>query len=181
MAMFDKATNETESSMSPGTVVGGNVKLTGTLKDVNDITIHGQVDGEIISDRVVTIAETARVKGPITATSVTIAGTVNGAVTASERCELLPSARVSGSVTTADLSIKSGALFNGKATMAATERTSEPSLSRDTEPTYTETETVVIEEPPMPEELPVPDNENAEGTEGSATTPSATPTAEFED
>lgn len=116
MAMFDKVPG-TDSPASPGTVVGANVKLTGTLKDVNDITVHGQVEGEIISDRVVTVAETAKVKGPITATSVTIAGTVNGAVTASERCELLPSARVNGSVTTSDLSIKSGALFNGKATM----------------------------------------------------------------
>ncbi len=117
MAMFDKPAG-TDGVTSPGTVVGANVKLTGTLKDVNDITVHGQVDGEIISDRIVTVAETAKVKGPITATSVTIAGQVNGAVNASERCELLPSARVTGSIATSDLSIRSGALFNGKATMA---------------------------------------------------------------
>src|SRR3990167_4093168 len=101
MAMFDKSVGS-DGVTSPGTVVGANVKLTGTLKDVNDITVHGQVDGEIISDRIVTIAETAKVKGPITATSITIAGQVNGAVNASERCELLPSARVTGSIATSD-------------------------------------------------------------------------------
>ena len=35
MAMFE---NEKQTVSGPGTVVGGNVKLTGTLKDVNDIT-----------------------------------------------------------------------------------------------------------------------------------------------
>jgi cytoskeletal protein CcmA (bactofilin family) len=122
MAMFEKPGIGTDGVASPGTVVGANVKLTGTLKDVSDITVHGQVEGEIISDKMVTIAETAKVKGPVSATVVTIAGVVNGAVTASERLELLPSARLTGSITTTDLSIKSGALFNGKATMTETAR-----------------------------------------------------------
>lgn len=122
MAIFEKPGTGSDGVASPGTVVGANVKLTGTLKDVNDIIVHGQVEGEIISDRVVTVAETAKVKGPITATAVTIAGSVNGAVTASERLELLPSARLTGSIMTTDLSIKSGALFNGKATMTETTR-----------------------------------------------------------
>ena len=173
MAMFDKSTSE-ESSMSPGTVVGGNVKLTGTLKDVNDITIHGQVEGEIISDRIVTIAETAKVKGPITATSITISGTVNGDITASEKCELLPSARVSGSITTADLSIKSGAVFNGTSTMSATERPSEPTLSHESEALFNESEPA---EEPKPEETTP---EIIDEPEQTSTTPAA-PTAEIED
>lgn len=173
MAMFDKPTPGMDSPSSPGTVVGGNVKLTGTLKDVNDITVHGQVDGEIISDRVVTVAETARVKGPITATSVTIAGSVNGAITASERCELLPSARVTGSVATADLSIKSGAVFNGKATMSVSEKpevTRTEAVEPEPTPEPTPEESKSAEEPVEPETTPKPEPE----------TPTA-PTAEFED
>lgn len=185
MAMFDKPAG-TDGVSSPGTVVGANVKLTGTLKDVNDITVHGQVDGEIISDRIVTVAETAKVKGPVTATSVTIAGLVNGAVNASERCELLPSARVTGSITTSDLSIRSGALFNGKATMAEPSATDKAALMKSAD----------VE--PEPGQTPTADEQAVELTESAATettiaesapesptpTPDVTPaepTAELED
>jgi len=179
MAMFDKPVAGSDTTTGPGTIVGGNVKLTGTLKDVNDITVHGQVEGEIISDRVVTIAETAKVKGPITATTITIAGLVNGAISASERCELLPSARVTGSIATADLSIRSGAVFNGKSTMSTTERP---------EPTRSDaSESLISPEPtkePAPEAIPAPVEETPEpitAPDTSSDDTSSTPTAEFED
>jgi len=101
----------------PGTVVGANVKLTGTISDVNDITIHGTVEGEIISDKTIVIAETATVKGPITAQVVSVSGRVNGSITAHQKLELLPTGQINGSIATKDLNIKSGASFNGKCTM----------------------------------------------------------------
>ncbi len=187
MAMFDKPIAGTESAMSPGTIVGGNVKLTGTLKDVNDITVHGQVDGVIISDRVVTIAETARVKGPVTATTVMVAGTVNGDVTASERCELLPSARVTGSVTAGDLSIKSGAIFNGKATMTAPADRPEPTKNEMPEPEESVSEPEAESES-VKQETTMDDADSApsaatDETLASEPEPSSptTPTAELED
>lgn len=106
----------------PGTVVGANVKLTGVLKDINDITVHGKIDGEVISEKNVTVSETAEVKGPVSAQNVVVAGKVNGSITAIQKLELLPTARVSGSLTVKDLTIKSGAIFNGKSTMPADER-----------------------------------------------------------
>lgn len=102
----------------PGTVVGANVKLTGTISDVNDITVHGTVEGEIISDKTVVIAETASVKGPVTAQVVSVSGRVNGSITAHQKLELLPTGQIQGSITTKDLNIKSGASFNGKCTMS---------------------------------------------------------------
>lgn len=101
----------------PGTVVGANVKLTGTISDVNDIVIHGTVEGEVISDKTITITETASVKGPVTGHLVSVSGRVNGAITAHEKLELQPTADVSGSISTKELIIKSGAVFNGKSTM----------------------------------------------------------------
>ncbi|MEK7548542.1 MAG: hypothetical protein AAB499_01430 [Patescibacteria group bacterium] len=38
--------NEENSS---GTIVGVNVALSGTLKDQNDIVVHGMVEGEVVS------------------------------------------------------------------------------------------------------------------------------------
>ena len=45
----------------PGTVVGANVVLTGILRDTGDITIHGKVEGELSTERSVTIGETAEI------------------------------------------------------------------------------------------------------------------------
>ena len=109
--MFEK--NETTIS-GPGTVIGANVKLTGTLKDSNDITVHGYVDGEVISDRDIVITETASIKGPMTANTITISGKVNGAITANEKLEINPSGKVYGSITAKDLIVHSGAIFVGK-------------------------------------------------------------------
>lgn len=106
-----------EGMAGPGTVVGANVKLTGTISDVNDIVIHGTVEGEVISDKTVTVTETASVKGPVTAQMVSVSGKVNGGVTAHQKLELLPTADVSGSISTRELIIKSGAVFNGKSVM----------------------------------------------------------------
>ena len=35
----------------PGTIVGANVKLVGTLADANEIVIHGRIEGEVVSDK----------------------------------------------------------------------------------------------------------------------------------
>ena len=108
-----------EESQNGGTIVGSNVKLTGVLKDINDIIIHGKVEGEIESQKSVVISENASAKGPITADQIIISGSVNGSVTAHTKFELLPGGNVSGSITTKDLVIQSGALFNGKCIMIA--------------------------------------------------------------
>lgn len=99
------------------TTVGANVVLSGTLKDSNDIVVHGKVEGEVISEKSVFIGDSANVKGPITAQSITISGRVKGAVTAHEKLELTPTAKVFGSIATKDLVIQSGAIFVGKSEM----------------------------------------------------------------
>lgn len=107
----------------PGTVVGANVKLVGTLHDANEVTIHGKIEGEVISEKNVTISETAHIKGPISAEVIQIAGQVNGSITATGKIEILPTGKVYGSLTTKDLNIRSGAIFVGKSNMAGDEGT----------------------------------------------------------
>ncbi len=118
----------------PGTVIGANVKLVGALRDVNDITIHGAVDGEVVSEKAITVGETATVKGPVAGATITIAGTVRGAVEADSRLEIMPTGKVYGNITTRDLIIRSGATFVGKSTMASDEKEKE-ALGKETEET----------------------------------------------
>ena len=109
------------TNKSPGTVVGANVKLQGTLRDTQDIIIYGQVEGEVISDETVTVEENASIKGPVNAQVVLLSGTIKGALDAKEKLEIHPTGRLSGSVNTANLIIHSGAIFNGKSVMTEKE------------------------------------------------------------
>ncbi len=112
-----KGANGLEEANGPGTTVGVNVALSGTLKDQNDIHIFGLIDGEVISEKMVTIGKTAQVKGPVKGQVISIAGVVRGSIDATERLELLDTAKVFGSISTKDLVIHSGAAFVGKCTM----------------------------------------------------------------
>lgn len=99
-----------------GTVVGANVRLQGTLKDTNDIIVHGTVEGEVISNKSILVSESAMIKGPVIGELVTIGGTVKGSIEAKDRLEILASGKVSGSISTTTLIIQAGAQFNGKST-----------------------------------------------------------------
>lgn len=131
MAIFEKE-REPMAGSGPGTIVGTNVKLTGILKDTNDITVHGKVEGEVISDHNVMVTETAEIKGPITGHNVTVAGVVNGSVAAAAKLEILPTGKIYGAITMKDLTIRSGAIFIGKSSMpdkAAESRKSVPAAA----------------------------------------------------
>ncbi len=114
--------SKSNAPSGPGTVVGANVKLVGTLQDASDIVIHGRIEGEVISSSTITVAETAYIKGPISAEVISVAGKIRGSITATGKLEILPTGKVFGSMTSKDLSIKSGAVFVGKCTMPETEK-----------------------------------------------------------
>jgi cytoskeletal protein CcmA (bactofilin family) len=109
----------------PGTVVGANVALSGTLKDQNDISVHGMVEGEVISESAVSIGETAQVKGPVRGRFITIAGVVRGEIEASEKLEIMATGKVFGGILTKDLVVHSGAAIVGKVMMGAEEEPAE--------------------------------------------------------
>ncbi len=121
----------------PGTIIGANVKLVGALRDVNDITVHGSVDGEVHSEKTVTIGETATVKGPVTGAVVTVSGTVRGSIDADSRLEILPTGKVNGNIATKDLIIRSGAVFVGKSAMIGDDKEKLPDDVTD-EPVHDE-------------------------------------------
>jgi len=99
------------------TIIGAQVELTGSLRNEGPIQIHGRVNGDVISQSIVFVGETAVVTGPITAKSVEVAGQVYGSITAEGHIELHPKSQVKGDLTTKQLSIKPGALFFGTSNM----------------------------------------------------------------
>lgn len=138
--------NKTKAIEGPGTIVGSNVKLAGTLKDVNDITIHGQVEGEIISEKNVSIEQTAMVKGPVKAKNIVVSGKIIGEIDAYEYLEITETGNISGSINTKKLSIKDGAIFNGKCKMQDDIAKAEKSQPKKEEETETKSDTKLKEE-----------------------------------
>jgi cytoskeletal protein CcmA (bactofilin family) len=109
--------NQMDETSGPGTIVGVNVALSGTLKDQNDIAVYGMVDGEVNSEKSITVGQSAQVKGPVRGQVVTIAGTVHGEIDAAEKLEILETGKVYGSIATKDLVVRSGAFIDGKVVM----------------------------------------------------------------
>ena len=117
---------------SADTIIGANVELTGSLHNRGTITVHGKINGDVVSDSQVIIGETALIMGPITAKQVDVYGQVQGAITAESLIELQPKSLVKGDLTTSRLSIKPGAVFVGSSHMLI------------------EGETQMLDTPPMP-------------------------------
>jgi cytoskeletal protein CcmA (bactofilin family) len=111
--------NLTSSSSSD---LGGNAKniltndveVTGTLKFASELIFDGKIDGEIVSDGVLTLGKNAHVKGEVKTKSVTVHGTVEGNITVTERCELKSSSQLTGDLRATRIMIEEGATFVGK-------------------------------------------------------------------
>ena len=116
--MFEKKDGViAESSGAAETIVGTSVKLKGNLNSDGDITIDGNINGEIKTKGSVTIGPNANVIASIKAKRVIVAGTVQGNIEAKERLTLTETGRVYGDINANILSISAGAIFAGKSVM----------------------------------------------------------------
>jgi cytoskeletal protein CcmA (bactofilin family) len=95
-----------------------NSKFSGQLKFSGAIAIDGQVEGELVAERVV-VHEGGVVNATIEGNSVVIAGTVKGDVYARGDLEILPSGVVHGSVTTPAISVRRGGRVEGRCVIGA--------------------------------------------------------------
>ena len=93
------------SVLSPDLVIKGNVTTSG------DITIEGQVEGDIRA-HLLTVGETATVKGEVVADDVVVDGRIVGRVRGL-KVRLTATARVEGDIVHKTIAIESGAHFEG--------------------------------------------------------------------
>ncbi len=109
--------NLTSFAAEPSTtknILAGDVEIHGTLKFQNELIFDGKLDGEIISEGVLTLGKNANVKGEVKTKAVTVHGTVNGNITVTERCELKASSQLNGDLKAMRIVIEEGATFIGK-------------------------------------------------------------------
>lgn len=95
-------------------VLSSDVEIKGSIKFQKELLIDGKVEGEIISDGVLTIGENADIRGEIKTKSISVYGKVQGNITVGERCELKSRCTLQGDLKAARLVIEEGATFIGK-------------------------------------------------------------------
>jgi len=85
--MFKKNVKPIEATVVGGeenneTIVGSSVKLEGDLVSTGNISVYGDVTGQINTERDVTIGDSATIKANIAGDNVTVGGRVEGNVKA---------------------------------------------------------------------------------------------------
>ena len=99
------------------TLLGQGSEFEGKLTFEGTIRIDGVLKGEIFSDDVLIIGETARVEAEIDVGEVIVQGSVVGNVRAKRSIELLAPGRILGDLRTPNLLIEKGAFFEGHSFM----------------------------------------------------------------
>ena len=99
------------------TLITQGITLKGTVEGEGVVQVEGTVIGEFNMVGAIIVAESGRVKGPITADVVRVAGRVEGNVTAREHLRLENTGALFGDVATASLVVEDGGCFNGRSTM----------------------------------------------------------------
>jgi cytoskeletal protein CcmA (bactofilin family) len=90
-----------------------NSKFSGQLKFPGVIAIDGQVEGELVAERIV-VHEGGVVNATVEGNTVVIAGTVKGDIYARNELEILPSGVVHGSVTAPAINVRRGGRVEGR-------------------------------------------------------------------
>ena len=111
---LNNLTSFTAEPTSSKNILANDVEVTGTLKFESELIFDGKLDGEIVSEGVLTLGKNAIVKGEVKTKAVTVHGTVNGNITVTERCELKASSQLNGDLKAMRIIIEEGATFIGK-------------------------------------------------------------------
>ncbi|MBD3662955.1 bactofilin family protein [Sulfitobacter aestuariivivens] len=95
----------------PASLLSPDLHVTGNMKTTGDINVEGTVEGDIRA-HLLTIGESATIKGEVTADDVVINGRIVGRVRGL-KVRLTSTARVEGDIIHKTIAIESGAHFEG--------------------------------------------------------------------
>lgn len=132
---------ETAAFLSPGTILrpslGPDDVITGHLNFSAPTRIDGTLRGEVRSNDLLVIGETALIDGTIRGTAVVVLGRVHGDVLGAARVEIGPRGVLRGTIDTQDLVVQEGGVLDGPCKAApskASVHTLQPRSDRDTPP-----------------------------------------------
>ena len=89
-------------------VLNPDVEIKGNLKFAGELTFDGKLDGEIQTDGILNLGDSAVINGNINAQSVVVRGKINGNITAKEKVDIKAKTELFGDVRAAKLVIEEG-------------------------------------------------------------------------
>src|SRR6266516_3334700 len=95
-------------------VLNSDVEIKGNLKFSGELTLEGKLEGEVQTDGVLNLGDTAVVNGNINAQSVVVRGKINGNINAKEKIEIKAKAELFGDICATKLVVEEGVTFVGK-------------------------------------------------------------------
>ncbi|MDB6111682.1 MAG: Polymer-forming cytoskeletal [Pedosphaera sp.] len=95
-------------------VLGSDVEIKGTLRFTGELTFEGKLDGEIHTDGILNLGDSAVITGNINAQSVVVRGKINGNISAKEKIEIKAKAELFGDIRATKLVVEEGVTFVGK-------------------------------------------------------------------
>lgn len=108
---MDSMATQATKAKPAASVLSADLSITGNLKTTGDIVVEGVVDGDIRA-HLLTVGETATIRGEVIADDIVINGRVIGRVRGL-KVRLTSSARVEGDIIHKTIAIESGAHFEG--------------------------------------------------------------------
>jgi len=113
------------------TVIGDSVSLEGDFSSQGSISINGNINGKVTTEKNIDVGSEAEVKGELNGNNVIVAGHVEGNVKA-ERLEIKENGEVEGDINAKVLSIVEGAHFSGQSSMGQQEGEKKVSVKKET-------------------------------------------------
>jgi cytoskeletal protein CcmA (bactofilin family) len=94
--------------------LASDVEIKGNLKFSGELNFDGKLEGEIQTDGVLTLGDSAVINGNINAQSVIVRGKITGNISAKEKIEIKAKTELFGDIRAAKLAVEEGVTFVGK-------------------------------------------------------------------
>ena len=129
--------NNMSTTASTGkNVLSSDVEIKGNIKFAGELAFDGKLEGEIHTDGVLNLGDTAVVTGNINAQSVVVRGKVTGNINAKEKIEIKAKAELFGDIRATKLTVEEGVTFVGR-TEVNPNKVAPTAPTRPTEPART--------------------------------------------
>jgi cytoskeletal protein CcmA (bactofilin family) len=115
-------------------LLNSDVEVKGNIKFAGELTFEGKLDGEIHTDGVLMLGDSAVINGNIAAQSVVVRGKITGNISAKDKIEIKAKAEVFGDVRATKLAIEEGVIFVGKTEVNPNKVSPTPPPARPAEP-----------------------------------------------
>ncbi len=109
------ATPNTNPAPNPAkNVLNADIEIKGSLKFSGELHLDGKVEGEIQTEGMLNVGETAVINGNVTAGNVSVRGKIHGNIVAKEKVDLKAKAELFGDLRASRLAVEEGVTFVGK-------------------------------------------------------------------